>query len=428
MGLVDSFRSQATGGRTPLAKGAAGQRVAATSDKGFWGNVGDAINPFDRGGTSSQVRNAPGVGTGGTKSAVAKAPTPWWETAQRQAESARQNAIAKANKKPGGGFWITQNNQRDIDQMVGLLTSGYELDKSTMQDQINAIINSNSMRGEAFSQKEAAMRKQLEGQLAINGIDVRGIDLQLGNFAEWQRFLDVNRDNAVGQIAGNRNHAYGLKASAAQDRKLDEKDIGKAREGLLKQVERERRNALSDATVRGVVGSVGQDWGDIEDTRVEASGKLDSEDARSAKALADRQADLDNTIGNFNWDIKNANLSHEESTAKLKERKQLLELEAEKARLSAIDLQNAMGTALAQLGLNRAMSEGQFLESLANAKAADQQNLMKYLQGIANQQQQYKQWQEKAAPPAWHNNLAGSIGGLTGGKKKSKNPGGTYFR
>ncbi len=314
-----------------------------------------------------------------------------------QAKGIAQDAYRQAQTARGQGStsWVTRDNSRDIEAMVGLLGTGYQMDRAAMQDQVDALINANGLRTTAFDQKEAALRNELKTKLEMAGIDTRAIDLQLGNIPQWQAFLDQNHAATVGQIATNRNHAYQLKASALEDRKLDEKDIAKAREALAGQVSRERRNALSDATVRGVVGSVGQDWDDIEAERQVAAGKIDAENARSAKALRDRHADIDNNIANLNWDIERAGLTHREETAKLKERQQLLQLEAEKARLSAIDMQNAVNTALANLGLDRAMSQGQFLESMANARAADQAALRNYLQAVANQQQQHQQWQEK---------------------------------
>lgn len=377
MELVAAFQAQTARGRGTAKTGGVGNvQVKAAGVPSYNPyELGMNVDPKRKPAASPMPPQKPtGLGVGGGRAI------------------ARKNLTTPA---PATTSWVTRDNQRDIDSIVGLLGTGYQIDRAGMQDKVNAIINSNGMRSAAFDTKEAALRNELKTKLEMAGIDTRAIDLQLGNMPQWQKFLDESHANTVGQIASNRNHAYGLKASALEDRKLDEKDITEARRMLAGQVDRQRRDALSDATVRGVVGSVGQDWDDIEFERSGVAAKIDAENARSAKALQDRHKDLDNSIANLNWDISNAGLTHRQESAKLNERKQLLELEAEKARLSAVDMQNAMGTALAQLGLEKAMSQGQFLEAMANARAADQAALHNYLAAVAAQQQQYQQWQEK---------------------------------
>jgi hypothetical protein len=260
-------------------------------------------------------------------------------------------------------------------------------------------MNNQALRNKGFDNSAAAYKQQLAGQIANANLDLMGVAVNQSNMPKWKAFLAEQWGNTM--KAGKSDADFIDQQWKAQqlNRGLDLQEIAQGRKEVAQQADQGYRDATSAAVVGGVVQAAAQDFADIEVERGNALYGLDLADKRSATTDWERRSELANRRRQLTADLKGFDINTRESQAKLAEREQLLKIEAEKARLQPRMLQDAMNVTLSNLNLDRAISQGQFLEGLANAEAQKQAQLGQYLRDVSAWMNLVKTW-ESTVPSA----------------------------
>lgn len=356
MSLVETFRAnvaQANPQRTSAASaGSGGAGAQVLSGVPSWLGVGGSSQPS-------------GMGVGGGN-LIAQAQ----QAARQQAQQAQSS---------GGARMVTYDRSREqvareMDQVAGMLGSRYAMDFNAHDDRMAQLRNSLAAQDAGYAQQRDALNRQLANQQRGAELDMRAADIQLGNMLRWHKYLIDNRDLSYRGIDQSLAALHRTAELSRQNRDMGLGEIEDARGVLHRTADLNRRDALSDATVRGVIGSVGRDWETIEAARGEGEQDLSRQTDRVQHRFRSEEEERRQSRDALLSDRERVNLSYREQKDRLVERQQLLEVEAERARLSQRQMQDAMDVALAQLNLSQVMSQGQFLEAMANANA--QQNAL----------------------------------------------------
>lgn len=375
-GLVSTFaarqRSLATGGASLGAAASAPTRFNSTAGSGGASSWGDE----DTGGKPS------GGSLWDRASRVIQDPnnllfSNWGNAAREITTGSRSPQPTATSPQPK---MYDRNNFRDI--MPGLAQSNAALgmNNATIDAGIARLMNNQALRNQGFAKSEQAYKNQLAGQLANANLDIQGFDIQQQNFPQWYKFLAEQWGNTMEAGKHDLDFIAQQQVNSANQRLIDWREIQQGKKEVGQQAARGIRDATSAATVSGVIQGAKQDFGDIEQERGNALYGLDLADQKSRLSETQRRQELSNRRHQLVADLKGFDINTREGQAKLREREQLLGIEAQKARLQPRMLQDAMNVTLANLGLDKAMSQGQFLESLANADAQKQAALSQYLQ------------------------------------------------
>lgn len=228
-----------------------------------------------------------------------------------------------------------------------------------------------SARDRAYNATQGAYQNQLAGQLAEANLDIRGYDIQQQNFPQWYKFLAEQWGNTMEAGKHDLDFIAQSQVNSANQRLIDWREIQQGKKEVGQQAARGIRDATSSATVSGVIQGAKQDFADIEQERGNALYGLDLQDQKSRLSETQRRQELANRRHQLIGDLKGFDINTRESQAKLREREQLLDIEAQKSRLKPRQLQDAMNVTLQRLGLDKTISTGQFLESMSNANAQE---------------------------------------------------------
>jgi len=286
-----------------------------------------------------------------------------------------------------------RNNFNEIMPALANANSTLAQNNASIDATIARLRNNQNARNQQFGNSEAAYKNQLAGQLANANLDIQGYDIQQQNFPQWYKFLAEQWGNTMEAGKHDLDFIAQQQVNSANQRLIDWREIQQGKKEVGQQAERGIRDATSAATVSGVIQGAKQDFGDIEQERGNALYGLDLQDQKSRLSETQRRQELSNRRHQLIADLKGFDINTRESQAKLREREQLLGIEAQKARLQPRMLQDAMNVTLANLGLDKVMSQGQFLESLANADAQKQAALSQYLQEASAWLQLVNTWQ-----------------------------------
>lgn len=281
--------------------------------------------------------------------------TPPAEIRRRQEEQARANAIANL--------------------YGGQIRDGI----ATFDEQRAGMLLNFDARNRAFGNQEGAIRRNTLNDIAEARLNLEGYNVQQRNFPQWYSFLDRNFWNEAARNVANQEYVGQQQVNSANERLYDWQEITNNRRTVRDGARNARRDALSAATVSGVVQNAEQDWGDIALEERDALAGLDIADSRSKLAETRRRQQLSNQRKGLEADLRGLDLSTREQRARLREREQLLDLEARKAGLKPAQLLSQMEIALSNLGLDRAMSTGQFLESMNSLNAQQRQMVNQYM-------------------------------------------------
>lgn len=298
---------------------------------------------------------------------------------------------SRYSSPPSATTWT--NNQDQIDRSINALKSGLDMSLFGLGQQRDAATFSNALKNQGFARSEQAYRNQLQSQLAEAGLDIRAADIPLENFPQWYNFLEQKKWNEVGRYSANLEYNGQQQVNSANQRLLEWRDLQNKRGQVEQQTNVANRQAMSDATVSGIVQNAKQPLRDIRAERQWALRGLTNQDQQSKLSETQRRQQISNNRKNLMADFAGYTIDANETKAKLKEREQLLGIEAQKARLKPQQLMDAMNVTLANLGLDKAMSTGQFLESLGNMDAQTYQTISQYLVNVGQANNQTQTWQ-----------------------------------
>lgn len=348
MSLVGAFNAQ-------VAKARVGQgRVAAMANRSSGGG--------SWGGSSTPLTGGSGAGGGGGGS----------HTGAGSFTPALPTPVAPGHSRSTPSPWGLHHqgpSRRDIEAISSLIGTHYQ----PAFDEIDATVaNLTHQQGahQAYAQQQiSALNRQFQAQQQLADLAGREANIQLGNIPEFLRLLNQQFGENLKAFAHNKKVLDKQRAFAHGARMLDMAATQRAREDLLRQVSQMRQDALSDAKVRGVVQAVRQPWERIDAAAESATKKIDESDSRSELGYRNALADLDDREKRAHFDLNSTKYSWEQQKLKLKEREQILRLEAERARISKEQARAAADEALARLNLQNTISQGQFMEALAKADA-----------------------------------------------------------
>jgi len=361
--LVDTYtatqRAAATGVRSSPRVNATGGPGPTITSPERPGNPGASPQPGSSGASTSNSRPPAGSAANDwTVSGPDGKPIPYGQW---------------PNQNPDSKATIDQRNaQRDaanafIDMYRGQMNSGL----ASLNDSRARLMLNQSARDRAFNATQGAYQNQLAGQLAEANLDIQGFDIQQQNFPQWYKFLAEQWGNTMEAGKHDLDFIAQSQVNSANQRLIDWREIQQGRKEVGQQAARGIRDATSAATVSGVIQGAKQDFADIEQERGNALYGLDLADQKSRLSETQRRQELSNRRHQLIGDLKGFDINTRESQAKLREREQLLGIEAQKARLKPRQLQDAMNVTLQRLGLDRTMSTGQYLEAMANAKGQE---------------------------------------------------------
>lgn len=363
--------ARATSGGGGQSRGDGQSKPDGTRWENFWGEV-NRYNPFTQDGTSI-------TGPGGqTIVGATKGP------------GAVQNDTRHSTPLTSS---IWTNNQDQIDRSINALKSGLDMSLFGLGRQRDAATFSNFLKNQGFARSEQAYRNQLQSQLAEAGLDIRAADIPLENFPQWYNFLEQKKWNEVGRYSANLEYNGQQQVNSANQRLLEWRDLQNKRGQVEQQTNVANRQAMSDATVSGIVQNAKQPLRDIRAERQWALRGLTNQDQQSKLSETQRRQQISNNRKNLMADFAGYTIDANETKAKLKEREQLLGIEAQKARLKPQQLMDAMNVTLANLGLDKTMSTGQFLESLGNMDAQTYQAISQYVVNVEQVNNQTQTWQ-----------------------------------
>jgi len=284
---------------------------------------------------------------------------------------------------------------------------------------------------------------------AQNGVDQAAANRQIG-FYDQMYGVDVSRYNSdMAYQSGNQVFADGRYAIAGQDLALDDKTYGIAGEryGLQGQTHNsvlaqignqaamaqrtafeDKRDTASDATKMGAFTAAGHGWDreDIsaalgfkltdlgEQTKQEQVNRqqqgLDYKEAgirnerdhldydKEALAYMQQTSDIAHNKDNLGYDLQEAGLNKDEQQARLRDRLQALDIQAQRLGVNRQELQNKLQTALANLGLDRQISMGQLTDMMNSANNGNNQLLNNIIQQAMAVGQTTKPVQRRTAP------------------------------
>ena len=285
------------------------------------------------------------------------------------------------NQNPTSGDEVARRReeQRRINEAIASYQNSLNSGIAGINDSRAAMMLNQAARNAGYGQTASAYQRQLAGQLAEANLDIRAADIQLGNMPQWQSFLAQQWGNRMTAGRDELNYIGQQGVNNVQQRLIEWRGIQQGRREVGQQAERATRDATSAATVSGVIQGAKQDFADIETERGNALYGLDLEDQQSRLNETQRRQELSNRRSQLMADLTSFDISTREQQARLREREQLLGIEAQRARLKPQQLQDAMAVTLSRLGLEQTMSTGQFLESMANASAQERALIDQFL-------------------------------------------------
>lgn len=389
-GLVDQFRAQVAKGRVSTGF------PVRTNNK-----TSSGYDPY--GGYPSS-----GGGEGGyTSPALQPKPTGLGFNAGRAI--GERNAAGIGN---GNGFPLTTvdrvTNQRALDEIAAQYGAMYAPEMASMDDQIAMMNGSQAARSTAFEQARAAKQNQLGNQLAGADLDIKGANIQLGNIPQWLANVESARTNAYSDRERRVGDARDMQKLNFADMQAGVKDTADAQQALAVQTAAEKRKAMSAAIAGGAIGTRGpvQNEQDIWDAQNAESKKLMANSGRMMRDYDAKKLGLSQAESQANADLRDANLSLNEKSQQINERRQLLQLEAERADLSKKQMSDAINTTLADMNLQNVISQGQYLEAMANATTQQQALFRQHTEGVRVAQENNVQYGQVvmpriASPGAW---------------------------
>lgn len=292
----------------------------------------------------------------------------------------------------------TRDNSADIQAIIDQYRMGTDSAIAGINGQRAAMMNNQAARQGAYDAQEAAYRNQLNSSLAEAALGIKETDIQQANFPQWYQFVAEQWGNRMTAGKHELDFIAQQQVNSANQRLIDWREIQQGRKEVGQQAERATREATSSATVSGVIQGAKQDFADIDTERGNALFDLDTADARSRLNETQRRQELANRRHQLIADLTSFDISTREQQARLREREQLLGVEAERARLRPRQLMDAMNVTMANLGLDRVMSTGQFLEGMANANAQEQALLQQFLRDAAAWNNLIETWQSPNPP------------------------------
>jgi len=266
---------------------------------------------------------------------------------------------------------------------------------------------------------------------AGNAVERGAAQRQMGYYDNMYGIDQQRYNAAMAYQSGNQVFADGRFRLAGQDLALDDRTYGIAGEryglqgqthtSVLAQIanqaamaQREafegNRDAASKATGAGAFTSAGHGWDreDIasalgfqltdlgEQTKQEQVNRqqqgLDYDEAgirnerdhldyeRQAIEYMSTTSDIANNKNNLTFDLQEAGLTRDEQQARLQDRLQTLDIQAQRFGLNRQQLQDKLATALRNLGLDRQISQGQLADMLSSTNANYSQLVMSILQ------------------------------------------------
>jgi len=259
---------------------------------------------------------------------------------------------------------------------------------------------------------------------AQNDVDRAAANRQMGFYDQMYGVDRARYDSDMAYQSGNQAFADGRFGIAGQDLKLDDQTYGIAgqryglqgqtHESVLAQIANQaaqaqrtafedKRDTASDATKAGAFTSAGHGWDreDIssalgfkltdlgEQTKQEKVNRqqqgLDYDEAgirnkrdhldydKEAIAYMQQTSDIAHNKNNLGFDLQEAGLNKDEQQARLRDRLQALDINARRLGVNREELQNRLQTALANLGLDRQISQGQLADMMSSTDANIQQ-------------------------------------------------------
>jgi hypothetical protein len=188
---------------------------------------------------------------------------------------------------------------------------------------------------------------------------------------QWFQFLAEQWGNRMTTGKQELDYLGQQQINNLNNRLIDWREIQQGKKEVGQQAARATREATSAATVSGVIQGAKDDFADIDQERANALYGLDIADQRSKLSEKQRREEISNRRNQLLGDLKSYDISTREQQAKLREREQLLGIEAQRARLKPQQLMDQLNVTLSNLGLDQTISTGQFLEALNNANAQD---------------------------------------------------------
>ena len=376
-GLVDTFARRTAVTQPTRFNSAVGSSAAGDDGGGFWDGlkgIGDALGGIT--GQQGSGRSANGNSTSGG-SAYAGSPN-------------------SMNTGPAPSIPTRTYTRNNADQIMPALfdaNNTLALNNARIDGNIAMLMNNQAARNAGFANSESAYKNQLAGQIANANLDIQGFDIQQANYPQWYKFLAEKWGNAMTAGKADLDYIAKQQVNSATQRLIDWREIQQGKKEVEQQTKTARRDATSAAVVGGVIQNAAQDYGDIDQARGNALYGLDLADQKSQLSEKQRREELSNRRSQLIADLTDFDINTREGQAKLREREQLLGIEAQKARMQPRMLQDAMNVTLANLGLDKVMSQGQFLESLANADAQKQAALNQYLQEAGAWLRMVETWQ-----------------------------------
>jgi hypothetical protein len=288
------------------------------------------------------------------------------------------------NPNPTSGDEVARRReeQRRAEALANIYQNSLNSGIAGINDSRAAMMLNQAARNAGYGQTANAYQRQLAGQLAEANLDIRAADIQLGNMPQWQSFLAQQWGNRMTAGRDELNYIGQQGVNNVRQRMIEWRGIQQGRKEVGQQAERATREATSSATVSGVIQGAKQDFADIETERGNALYGLDLEDQQSRLNETQRRQELSNRRSQLMADLRSYDISTREQQARLREREQLLGIEAERARMKPGQLQDAMAVTLSRLGLEQSMSTGQFLESMANANAQERALIDQFLRNV----------------------------------------------
>lgn len=366
--LVDMF---AAGQR------AVAQQTRATSGGGPSPTIGSPERPGNPGSTvqpgGSLAPYFPIFGTRGGSDSRPEGPAQDWIVGDKNGNTVPFGEWPNQGNDYTSPDEIARRDQarRDAQAIVDMYRQGLDSGIAGLNDSRAALMNNQAARNKQFDITQGAYQNQLAGQLAEANLNIQGFDIQQQNFPQWYKFLAEKWGNAMTAGKADLDYIAKQQVNSANQRLIDWREIQQGKKEVGQQATTARRDATSSAVVGGVIQNAKQDYADIEQERGNALYGLDLADQKSQLSEKQRREELSNRRSQLIADLTDFDINTREGQAKLREREQLLGIEAQKARLKPRQLQDAMNVTMARLGLEKVMSQGQYLEAMANANAQE---------------------------------------------------------
>jgi len=119
---------------------------------------------------------------------------------------------------------------------------------------------------------------------------------------------------------------------------------------------------------------------------------------KEALAYMQQTSDIAHNKDNLGYDLQEAGLNKDEQQARLRDRLQALDIQAQRLGVNRQELQNKLQTALANLGLDRQISMGQLTDMMNSANNGNNQLLNNIIQQAMAVGQTTKPVQRRTAP------------------------------